>query len=253
MNLSRIAQRAGDPEGALKWAEKAVELNRERPFDTSKKMAHAYFERGRARELGGEDAAALLDYEEAVNLFEGAGDSTNAAIAAGNGGETELRGGGYTEAIEWYERGIEFWRLAAERGKPADAWLLAAQRVGLSAARVACGALGRAAEALDTAIDALTASQAAPALLLEAQVRLAALSLFLDDPMAAISSGISIMDIGYDAAKEARIAWEVDVLRKYLTGDISPTEAREKIHELITSPARNSAPLTGWYFQRLGE
>ena len=247
INLCTIAQQADAPDTALEWALKAVELSQDSPRGSRRKRARAYFELGRARVLRKEYPDALGAYQKATDLFEDAGDFRNAAVSAANGGYAARNAVGSAEAIPWHERSIELWERAIPVDK-LDKWLRAAQRVQLSAALAACDAVARAAEILTAAVEDLAASRAAPALLLEARVRLAALSLFLDGRKRAPS-----LDIDDEAASKAHVAEEVAALRAYRHGGTAGALARKKLQELSISPVRNSAPIERWYYQQLSD
>jgi hypothetical protein len=148
----------------------------------------------------------------------------------------ELNPGPDAEAPRWYEDGNRTW----PREEPPNTLRLAVGRVEYSAALATCGYFEAAADTLEAAIEDLEHLEEAPApaLLLEAQVRLAAMGLFLEDLRPVTSPDASDAE-----AEEAQVAEEFAELRRNRDGDISGPRAAEVLHELVISPARNIGPV----------
>jgi tetratricopeptide (TPR) repeat protein len=171
-----------------------------------------------------------------MKLFRFAWQAGNRETASEWAGEAvELNPGPDAGASGWFG-GIGTW----PRGEPPDTLRLAVRRVEYSAVLATSGNYEAAADTVEAAIEDLKdlkEAQAA-ALLLEAQVRLAAMSLFLEDRRPATAP-----DAGDAEAEEAQVAEELAVLRRNRDGEISGPQAAEVLHELIISPARNIDPV----------
>jgi NB-ARC domain len=234
INLGRIARNAGLLGRARNWAQEAAQLD-----GPARLMALAQAELAQVLTLQKNRPDALNAYENAISLFEEARDFANAAEAAGSAalichGE---------EAIRQHYRSIELW----ERAELVDVRPLSIERINLGAALFTEDAPSGTADILVTAIKELTAFGDAPLLLLEAQVRRAGLSLFLDG-----QPHVPSVDASDEVARQAHVKDEIDALRHGDHG-LPLMRARETLLPLLISPARNDVQAENWYFQQLGD